>query len=184
MSQAKVYSVGAARKDQGKCGNCSTPILVGMPYRHFTVGFRSRNKQVRCMKSSCTPTRAQRESSRLSEIYEVIDAASFDDCETAEDIRGVLDEVAQAARDLAQEYADASVNPNTGAVFNADAEERGQNLEAYADELDSWDEPGDEPEKPEDENDEIAMAEYEEKYGEWLQEAKDSAQDVLDGGDF
>lgn len=184
MSQARIYTVKSARKDQGTCPICGDALTVGTPYRHFTVGFRSRAKKVRCMKPSCTPTRSQLESSRLAEIYEVIDIANFDGCENEEDIRSVLEEVASAARDLSSEYAEASVNQNTGAVFNQEAADRGERLEAYADELDSWDPGDEEPEEPENDGSTGAYEAWQENHDMWLQAAKDSAQEKLDEEDF
>lgn len=184
MSQAKIWVVKRAQKDQGKCGHCGITLPPGVPYRHFTVGFRSRSKNVRCMKVECSPTRAERESSKLAEIYAAIDDASFDGCETTEGIKSVLEQVAEVARGLSEEYAEASVNQNTGAVFNVEAEERGQTLEAYADELESWDPDEEEPEKPEDEDDEKAMTEYEELHGVWVDAAQNSAREALEETDF
>lgn len=192
MSQAKIYAVKTARKAQGPCQKCGIQILPGMPYRFFVKGFRSKFKHIRCMKPECSPTRADRESSMLAEIYAAIDDASFMGMESLEEIKGVLEEVASVARDLAEQYATASVNQNTGAVFNVDAEERGQQLESYADDLDSWDPSEDEPEEPTEDNWddqefdtlEEAVDAWKEKHNEWLDQCIDEAREALDGGDF
>src|SRR5512139_1085287 len=60
-----------------KCAKCGDEIAVGSPYRWFSVGFRSHYKQIRCMKSTCTPRESERESSGIrAEILAAIEDAT------------------------------------------------------------------------------------------------------------
>src|SRR2546422_8430971 len=120
MSQAKVVSITRAQKHQGECEICGVELPAGSPYRWFSVGFRSKYKHKRCMKEECTPTRAARESSKMSSIYDAIDTAGLSSCKTMEDIESVLQEVAGVVREIAEEYRTAAVNQDTGVTFNMD----------------------------------------------------------------
>lgn len=138
MSIAKITTVTKAKKDQGKCGRCGKELPAGAPYRWFTVGFRSSYKHRRCMERACDPKNSELESSKLSEVYAVQENFDIAGCTTINDIEEAVHAAGDEIRTVADEYTEASVNPNTGMVFNTEAEERGQTLESSADELDSW----------------------------------------------
>lgn len=53
MAMCKLETVKAARKAQGKCERCQTPIEAGSAYRWWKGRYTS--KHIRCMKSSCSP---------------------------------------------------------------------------------------------------------------------------------
>lgn len=139
MSQAKVQTVAKSQKDQGECEHCGDPLPKGSAYRWFVVGFRSKHKHVRCTKAECTPRQSERESSRYSEIYAVIEDAE-EELLTTEDkdsVETLIQSVADAMTELAEEYRDASTD-DQGNVFNTEAEERADALKEAAGELDGW----------------------------------------------
>jgi len=69
----RIETVQKARKDQGKCGKCGTPILAGDAYRHTTLktGQRSSQRKVRCMKDGCSFRQSDLTISRRGEAYAV-----------------------------------------------------------------------------------------------------------------
>jgi hypothetical protein len=138
MSIAKITRVQKAAKDQGECGRCGKPLPKGSAYRWFTVGFRSTFKQRRCMDIACDPKSSELESSKLAGIYALQEGFDVSTYTTIDDIKTAVQEVADGVREIADEYTEASINPNTGDVFNTDAEERAQILEGAADELDNF----------------------------------------------
>lgn len=130
MSIAKINHVQAARKTQGTCGKCQTPINIGDPYRWYKVGFRARFKHVRCTSSACMPRPSELESSRISEVYAAQEDAQdrIEGAETVAEMNEAISDLQDAIEQLAEEYRDASENED-GVVFNTTAEE-------YADILD------------------------------------------------
>lgn len=141
MSIARVTTVKSARKDQGTCGKCGTPLPKGSAYRWYTVGFRSHYKHRRCMAPTCTPLASELESSKVASIYAAQESAedAINEATSGDDIQAAIDEVIEAIREVAEEYREAAVNPNTGEVFNLDSEERADTLEGSADELEGYD---------------------------------------------
>lgn len=194
MSQAKIHIIKKAQKPQGKCQVCGVEINPGDPYRFFVKGFRSKFKNVRCMKVECTPTRGQRESSMLADIYDAQDAFNADDIMTVDDATSALEEVASVARELGEQYREAGTNPNTGIEFNMDNIERAETLENAADELESWSFEGDdEPEAcevhKEDEENDVNRAMPDEDgdcpdcqdiYDQWLEELREAVRSAVD----
>ena len=159
MSQARIQYVQRAQArypkgDDGKpdrsadpipltCERDGTLINKGEPYRWFKVGFRSNYKHIRCMKPECTPRPSELESSNLATAYAAQEDAldSANSVDNPDDAQQVVDEFSSALQELAEEYRTASENPNTGVVFNTDAEERADTLESAAGELDGFDPP-------------------------------------------
>jgi hypothetical protein len=139
MSQARVSYVKSSRKE-GKCEKCKTVLPPKSAYRYFYVGFRSTWKHVRCMESACNPKMSELESSKLGQVYAAMEDAedNIRGCTDWDGIKEALDSVAEALRDTASEYEEASMSPN-GDVFNTDAEERAQNLESAADSIEEID---------------------------------------------
>jgi hypothetical protein len=141
MSIARIHTVKAARKDQGTCDKCGTPLPAGSAYRWYTVGFRSHFKRRRCMDPACTPRASELESSLVASIYAAQEQAEDDinAAGTPDDIQSAIESVVEAVREVAEQYREAAVNPNTGATFNYESEERADTLDASADELEGYD---------------------------------------------
>ena len=177
MSLAKVEQVKAARKPQGECESCGTEIKVGDPYLHFTVGFRSTFKRVRCTAGPCHPRPSERESSKLAAVYAAqenahdtirlltVEGQDYD--AFIESIKEVMSGLADETREVVEEYRDAAVDPN-GNTFNSVAEERADTLEGAADEVENWDPDSDEPQDGESDE-------------EWVDAVKDEAYQAIDG---
>lgn len=142
MSIARVTVVNKSIKP-GTCEKCRTELPKGSAYRHFKVGFRSRYKHVRCMSDACTPRASELESSKIAAVYAAQEDAgdaldALDETATAEDIEEIVRAVAEACREVASEYEEASTDDN-GTVWNTDAEERAGTLNDAADTLDDFD---------------------------------------------
>lgn len=144
MSVARLHTVAKARKDQGKCEKCGKALPAGSPYRHFTVGFRSKWKRVVCTDPACTPRPSQRESSSKSgpmaaiEDFQDLDITSLDDLTSAyEDVKSAFEEYAQECEDGAEAWENG----------NSQMEERAEMAREAADSLDQFDP---EPYYPED----------------------------------
>jgi hypothetical protein len=106
VSLAKIVTVRRAQKDQGKCETCDTPLPAGVGYKHYSVGFRG-FKRRRCL--SCPdPKPSERESSKIAGVYAAQEAVDVGTITTVEDAQAVLQEFAEAVREVAQEYEDAA----------------------------------------------------------------------------
>lgn len=172
MSIAKVEHTKKARKDQGKCGHCATPLPVGSEYRYW-ASFRG-PKQVRCMDPGCTPRRSELESSKLSSIYAAQEDAedSLNHLDAVGDVDDIKDEVTTIVREVgsvvqevAEEYRESSTD-DYGNIFNPDMNDRADVLESSASELESWEPTTADPDDETDLHD-------------WLEEIKQEAQDVI-----
>lgn len=174
MSLAKVHLVKKARKDQGKCGHCGIDLVKGNPYIHFTVGYRGPTFR-RCTKPECAPLPSERESSLVASVYAAQEEFSLDGCDTLDAIKENITVVAEAAREIGEQY-ESNNNDNFNGG-NSDLQERADTLNNYADELEGW-EP--DSEEPEEENwDAESYETFEEAHQAWLDEAKQSAESVV-----
>jgi hypothetical protein len=202
MSVARVQVVKAARKDQGACERCRTPLPKGSIYRWYTVGFRSRYVHKRCMKPECTPRMSELESSKMADVYSAQE--SFEDGLSALEngdpgenstVQELLDDFSSAVSDTAGEYREA--DDAIGGGGYTESGEKADALESAADELGNFDpsvdmenvEPCDEhgddfePEEGEDADEirEACEACQEKRRGEWqdlIEEARSHAADV------
>jgi hypothetical protein len=142
-----VHTVQHANKDQGKCEKDGTPLPKGSAYRWWTVGFRSRYKHVRCMKSTCTPRRSELESSLVSSVMAAqedaeanlqalygLDAGGGDD--VAQSARDALEDVAASIDEVVRQYRDQ--DEQFGGGGNTDSAQRADDLDADAQTLRDW----------------------------------------------
>lgn len=110
---ARTTTVKAARKPQGNCGRCGKEIRKGDSYVHASPGFRSR-KLVRCTDFDCRFRQSDLTTSKLSAIYAAQEGAEDDiaalDADSTDKgtLEQILEAVADAADEVAQEYRDAS----------------------------------------------------------------------------
>lgn len=177
MSLARIYVTKKSRK-VWTCGKCRTELPIGSTVLSFAVGFRG-VEQKRCDKPACYPTRAQRESSMVAEVYDAQDSFSPDEAQTLEDLETAVQEVADACSSVASQYQD---NPMYD--VNEDLQERVSTLEAAESDLGSWadsleSEP--EPEKPEDEMTPEELAAFKAEHDEWIESARQAAREAVDG---
>lgn len=188
MSVAKVETVKASRKDQGKCEKCGTELPKGTGYRYFYVGFRSNVKHVRCMKAECSPRQSERESSKVATWYAAQESFEdrIDQATDKDEIESAVQEAGAAARELADEYREAADAWESG---NETLEEKAEHWESQADEIENWSYDGDEePEKcprHEDDGEEHDSQVYENcsecqhVRSEWLEEVREAAREAV-----
>lgn len=143
MSLARVYETkGPVRKDGLKCGRCGVEIKKGVDRRRtFAVGFRGW-EQTRCMKPECYPSLSERESSAVSAVYAAIESVDYDSIESVEDAENVIEEIASACDEVADEY-----ESNEMYEINYDLQERAETVRSAGDELRGWNAEEDEPEE-------------------------------------
>jgi len=155
MGIAKLNTVKKARKDQGECGRCKSPIAAGDAYLWWTTGFRSKAKSKRC--EACGPPPLSDRESNYKRA--AILAASEDfhgtiiDCLDREAIVCALESLAEALQEAAsmfEESAD-SIEEGFGHETSQSEEQRehaaavesaAEDVESAASELDEEPEEG------------------------------------------
>lgn len=188
MSLARIYTTQKSRK-VWTCSKCRTDLPVGSKVLSFSVGFRG-VEQKRCAdKPSCAPTRAELESSQVATVYGAMDGIDWSSRETLDDLESAVQEVADACREVADEY-----ESNEMYEINEQLQERASTLNDAADTLEGqdWkdgldDEPvledypvdahaQDLPESSEEEYDEDA---FNDAHDEWLEAARTAAESFV-----
>lgn len=135
---------------QGKtlaCEKCHRPIEKGEQYRWFTVGYRSRYKHVRCMRSECSPRQSEMTPSKMAGVYAAIEGAedaldalaAGDPEDDASSIREAVTGAAEGIEEVADEYREAADASPTGLVFGEDLNEKADEISDAASELESFD---------------------------------------------
>jgi hypothetical protein len=139
MSIAKIQTVQRSRKP-GTCGKCGDELPVGSAYRHYTVGFRSHYKRVRCMKPTCTPRYSELESSRLADAYAAQETAEdslvalrAEPSDDATEVDTTVHEFGEALEELASEYRSADEQFGGGGM--TDSAERADELDSASQDL-------------------------------------------------
>lgn len=144
MAVQKLHRVDKSRKDQGKCGRCGDPLPAGTGYQYWVPGFRARYKNVRCLKPECTPTPAERETSKAATILFAQEGFNRDigALDSPEDIEAAVAEVADAVTEVRDEYQEALDSWENG---NEQLQEKVEHYEEQLQEIEywSWDGPTD-----------------------------------------
>jgi hypothetical protein len=174
----RVNHVKKAQKDQGECLKCHKAIKAGDAYSWL----KGRNGPRKVVCGSCQFSDSDKTGSdKLGRVYDARDAAleavgnwAIED--DPEDLKSALEEHIEALREVANEYQESadSIHQNFSESSTADeCEEKSQEIEGYADEIegafdnvDEWDEDAIreelreeyEAENPKDETDEQAPA--------------------------
>lgn len=119
------------------CGKCKTTIAKGAGYRWTKPRYGPR--KVRCLKPSCDFRPSDLSSAKTATIHDAIEDArnEIDTAESHDDIQSILQSVADTAREVAQEYQDAS-DQWAGGNGNAEFQEKADTCESFADECESW----------------------------------------------
>lgn len=192
---SRVITIPNNRKEL-TCGHCCETIPKGAGYRWTKPRYGSR--KVRCLKASCAFKASDLSSSKAAIIHDAIDDARDQilTAESQDDIQSILADVAETAREVAQEYQDAS-DAWAGGNGHPDFQERADQCESFADELEGWSFSGEDDEEAvrqsvRDEEDGPEAGESEDDYNiriedlcdaawdERLTEMRDEASDALD----
>jgi len=147
MSQARIKTSRFAARQGATlaCQKCGEPIEKGEVYRWYFVGFRSRFKRVRCLRSGCTPRRSELESSAMAGAYSAVEGAEDalaalrlagpeDD---ASSVVSAVEEAASGIREVADQYREADEAFGGGGMTQSGeladmAEEAADALEAFS----------------------------------------------------
>lgn len=183
---ARIHRVMKAQKAQGPCPKCGKEILPGMPYKWAKIrpsGPRSSLKLKRC--GTCPDWRpSEMTYSKMSGVYAAQEG--FGDAVggwSAEDgidvINEALSQAAEEIRAVAEEYRESASNAGG---LGADWEEKADQLESWADEVEqAAEQAGDQPEElpfPDDAS-EAETEEHATEMEEWQQQVIDVTQDVI-----
>lgn len=176
MSLARIYTTKKVQKNW-TCGKCGAAIVKGQDGRiSFAVGFRGR-EQTRCTRPECRPTRSELESSAVSTVYAAQDDIDYSTLHTLDDLTEARDAVAAAAREVAEEY-----EANEMYDINEMLQERAEMLNSAADELEGWEPEDEEPSEDDyDEDEDEESRSFEDAHGDWLEAARESLQEAIDG---
>lgn len=119
------------------CGHCHETIPKGAGY-HWTKP-RYGSRKVRCLKPACAFKPSDLSSAKSAVIHDAIDDArdQIQSAESHDDIQSILQSVADTAREIGQEYQDAS-DAWAGGNGHPDFQEKADQCESFADELEGW----------------------------------------------
>lgn len=128
------------------CSHCNTIIPAGSSCRWIKPRYGP--KRIRCMEHACRFRPTDLSSAKVAVIHEAIEDAedAIGTASCLDDIQAALSEVADAARDVASEYQDASDNW-AGGNGNEEFQEKANTCESFADELESWEPSGESDEE-------------------------------------
>lgn len=132
MSLARLYHTKKSRK-VWHCSKCGREIPVGSPVIGFAVGFRGFEMK-RCGDNpKCYPRPSERESSAVATVYAALEGIDLEGCNTLEELREAVEEVASACHEVADEY-----EANEMYEINYDLQERADMIRSAGEELESW----------------------------------------------
>lgn len=190
---SRVITVLNNRKEL-TCGNCHAVIPKGAGYRWTKPRYGSR--KVRCLKPSCAFKPSDLSSSKAAIVHDAIEDAreQIRSAESHDDLQSILQSVADTAREVGQEYQDAS-DSWAGGNGHPEFQERAEMCESFADELEGWTFSGETDEdtvrasvidnQPEDSFEEEELETLQdEAWQTTLDEMRDEAEGVLDGFDL
>ena len=182
----RVSHVKKAQKDQGTCGGCGKQVVKGDAYKWAKGRYGPR--MVRC--DSCYFRQSDLTGSdKLSRAYaaqeDAEDRLSGWGGEDAEEARTILQELAEAVREVGEEYQESADNIMeafpSGNSTSEECEEKASNLEDWAstcesaaDDIEDFDEDSVEPEPDESKEDAIERAR-----GEWADEARSTIEGAI-----
>lgn len=177
------------------CSHCHTTLPPGSTYRWIKPRYGS--KHIRCTKPECQFKPTDLSMSKTARIEEAIDDARTDIyiASSHDELQTVLQSVADVAREVADEYQEASDNW-AGGNGHEEFQEKADMCNSFADELEGWSCSGEEDEdavrqiaaddveREEGESDEDyntrVQTEQDEAWEQALQEMREEAEGVLD----
>jgi hypothetical protein len=175
----KARRVGKKGAYELRCNYCGQPIEIGQPYKYFTMKM-SYGGVKKSYHAHCKIPPSHRTTSRLGEIWDAQAALDFSECNTEEDCQGVLNDLAETVRSVAEEYSDSVSSMEEGfghsTYQSEELQERVELLEGWADQLESFQSSESEPSSEEDDEDEESVSEWE-TFREGLREEAQSLAD-------
>lgn len=184
---------GTTKTDDGNltCGKCRDKIKPGDSYRWWAnraPGQRGSFRNIRCAKSECTPSIADRTPGRRGQLYGIQEAFAKENTNTfteASDFESLAESYAEEVRSLGEEITEAADNIESGfgheTSQSEELRERGDEVISQAEEIASVD--IDEPDYGETDEDltpdEIAEA-NEMVLSDWRAEQLEKIMDALD----
>lgn len=182
MAVQKLHRVPKSRKDQGKCGRCGDPLPAGSGYQYWVPGFRSRYKKVRCLKPECTPTPAERETSKAATILFAQEAFNrqINELDNVDDIESAVAEVAEAVTEVRDEYQEALDSWENG---NEQLQEKVDHYEEQAQEIEYWNWDGLRESQPCDEHVDVDddCEDCQQNRQDWIGDVQNAALEVVNG---
>ena len=135
------------------CRACGQPIEIGQPYKWFKQK-QARGGIKKCYHPGCEIPPSHRTTSRMGTIWDAQAALSLDGCESVEDIATEMQSFAETVREVGTEYTESADNMESGfgheTEQSSELRDRGEQLESWADDLESWEFSGDSELDPED----------------------------------
>lgn len=162
------------------CRMCSEPIVAGQVYRTWKSRVSGRSYM---HASHGQPRPSMLSSRKTAQIEDAMVDADFSREDSVEGLTGILEGIAQTARDVGEEYRDGADNMPESLQYGAQAEamrEVAEELEAWADQLEAWEPEADEPIESDDPLAEGEEERLEERREAWLEEIRQEARDALD----
>lgn len=137
----RVKHVKKARKAQGNCTRCRAPIEVGSAYRW--IKRRGGPRINRCMEAACAFTNSDLTSGKVSDAWSAIETAQAEiaEADSEQECMDALASCAESLREVAEEYAESASNIREHFSESATAdecEEKAEELESFASDLDGW----------------------------------------------
>lgn len=119
------------------CDHCHEKIFKGAGYRWTKPRYGSR--KVRCLKPACAFKSSDLSSAKSAFIHDAIDTArdEIQNAQSHDDVQSALQSVAYVAREIGQEYQDAS-DQWAGGSGHPEFQEKADICESFADKLESW----------------------------------------------
>jgi hypothetical protein len=138
---ARVTTVKAARKAQGRCGRCGKEIEAGDGYRHASPGFRSR-KLVRCLEDKCRFRASDLTTSKVAQVYAAVEAVEDSlpiDAEDHESVKaeaeGLVSGMQEEIEGVRDEYQEALDQWEYG---NEQIQEKVDEVEEWVNACENW----------------------------------------------
>ena len=122
-----------------KCTRCGDDIIAGQSY--YTWKFNRGGRYYQHADHGY-PLPSQLSHSKIAQLLDAIQLADLGSAESVDDIKAVLQGVADSAREVGQEYSDSADNIESswpsGNPTSEACRETSDNLDSYADDLEQW----------------------------------------------
>jgi len=166
-----------------RCQSCGKPIEVGQPYKWFKMKL-SRGGVKKSYHTDCQIPPSHRTTSRMGQIWDAQAGLQIDGLETLDEIQTELQSLAESVREVAEGYTESASNIESGFGHQTEQgyelEDKGQQLESWADDLESFDFSDEEPQREDFDEGDDGQDEYETEREQWLDNMRSEAQNEAD----